>query len=97
MKPIPIRVQKIIAYIPGVNLLCLAIFVYNSFCVKFTLKDYLRSWKFLVFPAILLLVFREIVIYNFPAVSAVFGNICNYLILVVVGLQLVKYQERYLL
>ena len=96
MQPVPKKAQKIIAFIPGLNLFCLPIFIYNSFFVKFTLKDYLRSWIYLVFPAVFLRILCEIISYSFPTISVVLGYICTYLTLLVVGLRLIKYQEHYL-
>ena len=96
MIPVSKKVQRLIAFIPGLNLFCLPIFIYNSFFVKFTFKDYLRSLTYLVFPAIFVVLFRKIIVYSFPASSVGFGHICTYLILLVVGLRLIKFQERYL-
>ena len=95
MKPVSKKMQKIIAFIPGLNIFSLPIFIYNTFRVKFTLKDYLRSWKYLVFPAVLLVILREVVICCFPTISVICGHICTYLILLVVGLRLIKFQECY--
>ena len=96
MKPISTKAQKIIALVPGLNLLCLPIFIYNSFFVKFTFKDYLRSWIYFVFPALLVVIARKIIVYIFPAICVGFEYICTYLILFIVGLRLVEYQEHYM-
>ena len=96
MKPVPKKVQRIIAFIPGINLFCLPIFIYNSFFIKLTFKNYLRSLVYLVFPAIFVGILRKIFIYYFPASSVGFGHVCTYLILLIVGLRLISFQERYL-
>ena len=95
MKPIPIKAQRIIAFIPGLNLLCLPIFIYNSFFTKFTLKDYLWSWVFLLFPAVFLGILREIVVTLFPATGVIVSHAFNYIILLLAGHRLVEFQERY--
>ena len=97
MKPVSIKAQKIIMLIPGLNILCVAIFVYNSFGAKFTLTDYLRSWLFLLFPAVFVAIVFEIVFLCFPGSISILGHIRNYLVCLIVGLRLVKYQETYLL
>ena len=95
MKPVPKKAQRIVAFIPGLNLFCLPIFIYNRFFVKFTFKDYLWSLVYLVFPAIFVAILRKIIICSFPASSVGFGHICTYLILLIVGLRLITFQERY--
>ena len=96
MKPISIKAQRIIALVPGLNLLCLPIFIYNSFLAKFTLKDYLRSWIYFVFPAAFVVILCKIIIYYLPTIGVAFSYICTYVSLLVVGLRLTEYQERYL-
>ena len=96
MKPISNRSQIIIAFLPLLNLFCLPLFIYNSFLAKFTLKDYLRSWVYLIFPAVFVVILREVIIFFFFLINDVFKNVCTYLILLIVGLRLAKYQERYM-
>ena len=96
MKPISTEAQRIIAWIPGLNLLCLPMFIYNSFFAKFTFKDYLRSWRYLVFPAIIVAILQKTIICIFPSISIGFEYTCTYLILLIVGLRLVDYQEHYM-
>lgn len=96
MKPISNRTQIIIAFLPLLNLFCLPLFIYNSFFVNFTLKDYLRSWVYLVFPAVFVVILREVIICCIPSINVVFKEVCTYLILLIVGLRLAKYQERYM-
>lgn len=95
MKPLSLKMLKRISFVPGLNLLCLPAFIYNSFFVKFTFKDYLRSWKYLVFPAVFLVILHAIVVKCFPTTSIIYGYIHTYLLLTVVGLRLTKYQENY--
>ena len=95
MKPISIKMQKSIALIPGLNLLCLPIFIYNSLVAKFTLKDYLRSWIFYLFPAVLLGILRELAVPLLPTAGVLAGHIFNYVICLLVGYRLAAFQERY--
>ena len=95
MKPIPTRIQRIIAFIPMVNLFCLPIFIYNSFFAKFTLKDYLRGWWFCFFPAVFLAILRELVVRLFPIAGIIVRYILDYVIAVCVGYRLASCQDRY--
>ena len=96
MTPVSTKVQRILAFIPGLNLFCLPIFIYNLLLARITLKDYLRSLIYYAFPAVFLEVLREIISCCFPAISVIVGYICTYLASLIVGLRLVKFQERYL-
>lgn len=95
MKLIPIKTQRIIALIPGFNLLCLPIFIYNSFIARINLKDYLRSWLFYLFPAVFLGILRELVVPLFPTTGVVVGHMFNYIIALCVGYRLASFQERH--
>lgn len=95
MKPISKKKQRILAFIPWLNLFCLPIFIYNSFFVNFTFKDYLRGWIYLIFPAVFVVGLREIIVAVFPVIGFEVGHICNYLVMLIVGLRLAKYQEQF--
>lgn len=95
MKPISIGMQRIIALIPGLNLLCLPIFLYNSLVAKFSFKDYLRSWVFYLFPAVLLAVLCELIVPFLPTAGVLVGHAFNYVICLLVGYRLAAFQERY--
>ena len=96
MRPVSTKTQKFIAFIPGVNLFCLPIFIYNLLIHKTTLKVFLHSWVYLVFPAIFFPILQGIICYYRPASSAIVEHPCTYLTLLVVGLRLIKFQERHL-
>ena len=95
MKPISTKTQRMIALIPGLNLFCLPIFIYNSFFAKFTQKDYLVSWIFYLFPAVFLGILRELVVPLLPTAGVIVGHAFNYVICLLVGYRLVEFQEHY--
>jgi len=97
MKPIPIKVQKIIAFIPVINSLGLFLYFYNVFFVNFSFKNYLCGCWCAAFPGLLIGVLRDAIINNYPMIGTTFGNICNYLIALIACLRLIKYQQNHLL
>lgn len=96
LKPISIKMQKIIMFIPGINIFCLPIWLYNSFFYNKKHNTLLRSLYIIFSSTVPLMVLLIAVSYYFPATSDFLRKLNGYFMPLLLGYRLVKYQESLL-
>ena len=94
MKPVTIKVQKIIACIPGLNILCIPIWLYNSFYYERAQSTLFRSLTIILSSAALLTLLQMLGDFYLPNVGRLLGSINSYLIPAIIGFRLIKLQEK---
>lgn len=94
MKPISIKAQKIIMYIPGINIFCIVIWLYNSFFYDENQSTLKQSLLIIFTSAVPLAVLQTALGFYFPKIGEVLGVLNSYLIPLFIGYRLVKYQEK---
>ena len=98
MKPVPIKLQKAILLIPGINILCLPIWFYNSFIYD-KKNDTLFQTLIIIFSSSVPLVLLQMMFdYYFNSICSILGMINSYLIWVSIdktsGNLVLKHKQR---
>lgn len=94
MSPISIKIQKIVMLIPGINPVCLAIWLYNSFFIVTSYKTILRSISIVFTSSVPLAILQVIISYYLPLWGTVIGYINSYIIPLILGYRLIRLQEE---
>ena len=93
MKPISVRTQKTMSYLPGVNQFCMYIWIYNCFYFKKYTSITAKS-LFIVFSSSAPLMFFQMMIELYwPLGGKVVKYAIAYLIPLLIGYRLAMYQE----
>ena len=94
IKPVSVKTQRILMYLPGANILCTPIWIYNSFYFNEHISTNLKS-LFIVFSSSVPLMFLQVIVeYYWPMTGKVIGYVNAYLIPYLIGFRLAKYQEE---
>jgi len=94
MKPVSVKMQKTIMYLPGVNIFCMPIWIYNSFYFNKQASTNAKS-LYIVFSSSVPLMFLQIIVeYHLPTIGRIIGYVNAYLIPLLIGYRLAKYQEE---
>lgn len=96
MKPVDIKIQKIIMYIPGINIFCLSIWFYNSFFFNKIKNTRIQSLIIVITSSVPLVILQMIVEFYLVDVGYYLGFLNSYLIPLLMGYRFVKLQEELL-
>lgn len=94
MKPVSLKTQEIIKYIPGINTFILGIWLYNSIVMKIPNQTVWKSYPIIFGTAIPLGIILIILADLFPAAAAILGLIFNYLTGLLLSHGLIRFQKK---
>ena len=92
MKPISLDTQKKIVFIPYANIAVPFIWVFNCVAQTRTVTVFLRTF-FIVFSTVIPLFIFQVYLSGYPKMDFIRVLITGYLIPVVIGVRLIRYQD----
>ena len=81
-------------YLPGVNILCMPIWIYNSFYFNKQASTNTKSLYIVFSSSVPLMLLQVIAEYYLPMVGRIIGYINAYLVPLLIGCRLAEYQHE---
>ena len=94
MNIVPIKTQRIIMYIPYVNVLNIFFWLYNSLNMNIPYRGVPQTLKVFMMSSIPLVVLQTVLSNINGNLGIILGYLNGYLIPLFIGMGLIKYQER---
>lgn len=91
MKPIPIKIQIITMFLPGINLMIWFMWYYNDFCLKFPEKEVFKSMLIAALCLFAVLKVCKFIMATYTPLNVFIGY---YLAPMAAGYVLIKQQQK---